>query len=202
MSKNPISYNFLLLISTMKPVTTWLLFALISHPVSASLEARQVPVAKYILTGYSSTPGTPYPSYNISVPEDGITNPISASFPVSHANPLYSPFRTSSPLIEPTYPTSHISLTPHLPSSESTNRLLHLPRKHLHQPFPPNIKLHLHPRRRFPRLRGLHLRHCPPKSGLCILRANIIGLQHRRRLFPHHYFQRLSSHHEFLGREQ
>lgn len=54
------------------------LWTLESCLVSASLEARQVPIAKYTLTGYSST-GTPYPYYNISVLEDGVTNPISAS---------------------------------------------------------------------------------------------------------------------------
>ena len=57
------------------------LYILGSCLVSASLEVRQVPVANYRLTGYSRTPGTPYPYYNISVLEDGVTNPISASSP-------------------------------------------------------------------------------------------------------------------------
>ena len=58
------------------------LYSLGSCLASASLEVRQVPVAKYTLTGYSNTPGTPYPYYNISVLEDGVTIPISASSPL------------------------------------------------------------------------------------------------------------------------
>lgn len=57
-----------------------LLSTLGSCLVSASLEERQVPIAKYTLTGYSNV-GTPYPYYNISVPEDGVTIPVSASSP-------------------------------------------------------------------------------------------------------------------------
>ena len=70
------------------------LFTLEFWLVSASLETRQVPVAKYILTGFSST-GTPYPSYNISVPEDGVTRPISASSP---AISFFSPKSLKAPL--------------------------------------------------------------------------------------------------------
>ena len=56
------------------------LFALKSVLTSGSLQARQVPIAKYTLSGYSTT-GTPYPYYNISVPEYGVTMPISSSSP-------------------------------------------------------------------------------------------------------------------------
>lgn len=69
---------------TVNASAIFLLFTLGSCLVSAlvaSLEARQVPIAKYTLTGYSNVPGTPYPYYNISVPEDGVTIPISASSP-------------------------------------------------------------------------------------------------------------------------
>lgn len=84
----------------MKPITTWLiltLFAVVSYPVSASLEARQVPTAKYILTGYSST--LPYPYYNISVPEDGVTTPITNPlivYSISPASVFTSPFTPTS----------------------------------------------------------------------------------------------------------
>ena len=58
--------------------------------VSASLQERQVPIAEYTLTGDSST-GTPYPYYNISVPEDGSTRPISATSPAMIS---FTSFRT------------------------------------------------------------------------------------------------------------
>lgn len=72
--------------------------------VSASLETRQVPTAKYTLTGYSST-GTPYPYYNISVPENGVT--------VSITNPLivYSISPEAAFIPGPFTPTSNCTFT-------------------------------------------------------------------------------------------
>jgi len=51
-------------------------FAIGSCSASAQIEAREIVVADLVFSGYSKT-GTPYPSYNISVPEDGVTVAIS-----------------------------------------------------------------------------------------------------------------------------
>ena len=58
------------------------LFAIGSCSASASIEVRQATVAVYVLTGYSNT-GTPYPNYTVSVPENGVTIPISRALSIS-----------------------------------------------------------------------------------------------------------------------
>ena len=54
------------------------LCAIRSCSASAPIRARQVIIAVYVLTGYSDS-GPPYPNYTVSVPENGVTIPISRS---------------------------------------------------------------------------------------------------------------------------
>ena len=53
------------------------LFAIESCSASAPVVARQATIAVYVLSGDSNIPGTPYPNYTVSVPETGVTIPIS-----------------------------------------------------------------------------------------------------------------------------
>ena len=52
------------------------LFAIESCSASAPVIPRQATIAVYVLSGESTT-GTPYPNYTVSVPETGVTIPIS-----------------------------------------------------------------------------------------------------------------------------
>ena len=67
------------------------LFAIEPCSASAPLIPRQATIAVYVLSGYSTT-GTPYPNYTVSVPETGVTIPISRFLslplkPTMSANP-------------------------------------------------------------------------------------------------------------------
>ena len=67
------------------------LFAIGSCSASAPIEARQATVAVYVLSGFTHT-GGPNPNYTVSVPENGVTFPISRSpllpsKPTTSANP-------------------------------------------------------------------------------------------------------------------
>ena len=64
--------------NTLTLFTVLALFAIRSCSASAPIDAREPTVAVYVLTGDSQT-GTPYPNYTVSVPENGITIPISRS---------------------------------------------------------------------------------------------------------------------------
>lgn len=104
---------------TMKYINASAIMALLTLEaglISASLDARQVPIAKWTLEGYSNF-GTPYPSYNVSVPEDGVVYPISASSPTLTFHSIY--LSQKSLLREkrhhgPLYPTSTNRYTPHV----------------------------------------------------------------------------------------
>ena len=142
------------------------LFAIASSSASAPLEARQAAaaIAVYVLTGNAPAPYAPYLNFTISIPEDGVTIPISRfPLPLTHVK-RHQVCQTLE---------HGIDMTDNgLTFSEPLNRILHLTNR---GPFsrPPTVlppsQLHLHSRRRHQGLRHEHVRHHPAESGLGVL---------------------------------
>ena len=118
------------------------LFAIRSCSASYPIIARQATVAVYVLSG-DLNKGAPYPNYTLSIPETGVTIPISrfSLTPIQKARHL----RKTLEIMK-----SMRLTTLNLTNSKPPGRVLHFPNRGVLPPAAallPASQLHLHARR-------------------------------------------------------